>query len=223
MSASTADGEGRERRSTAPGYPPRIGLTGSVGAGKSSVARRLAERGALVIDADALARRATEDPEVLARIAAELGPGLVVDGRLDRAATARRVFGDPGARRRLEAIVHPWVRSAGAAAEAAAMAAATPPPVIVHDVPLLFENGLDAGMDATVVVDAPFAARAARLAARSGMDEAAVRARDAAQWGPAEKARRATFVIDNGGDEEALDAAVAELWPRLLEVARARP
>ncbi|MBW6457382.1 MAG: dephospho-CoA kinase, partial [Trueperaceae bacterium] len=208
MSASTADGEGRARRSTAPGYPPRIGLTGSVGAGKSSVARRLAERGALVIDADALARRATEDPGVLARIAAEVAPGLVVDGRLDRAATARRVFGDPDARRRLEAIVHPWVRRAAAAAEAAAMAAATPPPLIVHDVPLLFETGLDAGMDATVVVDAPFAVRAARLAVRSGMDEAAVRARDAAQLGPAEKAARASFVIDNGGDEGALDDAV---------------
>jgi dephospho-CoA kinase len=93
--------------------------------------------------------------------------------------------------------------------------------VIVHDVPLLFENGLDAGMDATIVVDAPFAQRAARLAARSGMDEAAVRARDAAQWAPAEKAGRATFVIDNGGDEEALDAAVAEVWPRLLGLADA--
>ena len=193
-----------------------------MGAGKSSVARRLAERGALIIDADALARRATEDPEVLARIAAEVGPDLVVDGRLDRPATARRVFDDADARRRLEAIVHPWVRRA-MAAEAAAVAAATPPPVIVHDVPLLFENGLDADMDATVVVDAPFAARAARLAARSGMDEAAVRARDDAQLDPAEKVRRATFVIDNAGDEEALDAAVAELWPRLLEAAGARP
>jgi dephospho-CoA kinase len=222
MSARTTDGEGRSRRSTAPGYPPRIGLTGSVGAGKSSVARRLAERGALVIDADALARRATEDPEVLARIAAEVGADLVVDGRLDRAATARRVFDDPDARRRLEAIVHPWVRRAGAAMEAAAVSTA-PPPMIVHDVPLLFETGLDADMDATVVVDAPFAARAARLAARSGMDEAAVRARDDAQLDPAEKARRATFVIDNGGDQEALDAAVAELWPRLLEAAGARP
>jgi dephospho-CoA kinase len=221
MSATTADGEGRARRSTPPGYPPRIGLTGSVGAGKSSVARRLAARGALVIDADVLARRATEDPEVLARIAEALGPELVAGGRLDRAATARRVFGDAEARRRLEAIVHPWVRSAAAAAEAEAMAATPPPHVIVHDVPLLFENGLDAGMDATIVVDAPFAQRAARLAARSAMDEAAVRARDAAQWGPEEKARRATFVIDNGGDEETLDAAVAELWPRLLGLADA--
>ena len=194
-----------------------------MGAGKSSVARRLAERGAWVIDADALARRATEDPEVLRRIAEALGRDLVVNGRLDRAATARRVFDDPDARRRLEAIVHPWVRSAGAAAEAAALAASPPPPLIVHDVPLLFENGLDAGMDATVVVDAPFATRAARLAARSGMGEAAVRARDAAQLDPAEKALRATFVIDNGGDERALEAAVAELWPRLLAAAGARP
>ena len=210
------------RRSTIPGYPPRIGLTGSVGAGKSSVARRLGARGALVIDADVLARRATEDPAVLERIAEALGPELLVDGRLARAATARRVFDDPAARRRLEAIVHPWVRRAMVAAEAAAMATATPAPLVVHDVPLLFENGLDADMDATVVVDAPFAQRVARLAARSGMDEAAVRARDAAQLDPAEKARRATFVIDNRGDEEDLDAAVADLWPRLLGVARAR-
>lgn len=201
-----------------PGYPPRVGLTGSVGAGKSSVARRLAARGAVVIDADALARRATDDPTVLQRVAAEIGADLVVDGRLDRAATARRVFADLAARRRLEGIVHPWVRAAAAEAEAAAVAAADPPPLIVHDVPLLFENGLDVGMDATVVVQATFATRAARLAARSGWDEGAVRARDAAQLDPGEKARRATFVVANDGDEAALDRAVADLWPRLLEV-----
>lgn len=198
------------------GYPPRVGLTGSVGAGKSSVGRRLAARGALVIDADALARRATEDPAVLARIERELGPGLLADGRLDRAATAQRVFVDDDARARLEAIVHPWVRAAAAAAEAAARAADDPPPLIVHDVPLLFENGLDAGMDATVVVTAPLATRVRRLAARSGWDEKAVRARDAAQLPDAEKVRRATFVVDNAGDEAALDDAVAALWPRLL-------
>lgn len=187
-----------------------------MGAGKSSVARRLAARGALVLDADAFARAATDDPDVLARIEAALGPGLVVAGRLDRGATAARVFVEPTARRALEAIVHPWVRAAAAAAEAAARAAAEPPPLIVHDVPLLFENGLDAGMDATVVVTAPLEARVARLAGRSGLDAAAVRARDAAQLDPAEKARRATYVLDNAGDEAALDAAVAALWPRLL-------
>ncbi|MDF1522459.1 MAG: dephospho-CoA kinase [Trueperaceae bacterium] len=202
----------------APGYPPplRLGLTGAMGAGKSSVARRLASRGARVIDADALARAATADPAVLERIAAEVGADLVADGRLDRAATAARVFADPAARQALEAIVHPWVRAAAAAEEAAARAEVPPPPVVVHDVPLLFENGLDAGMDATVVVTAPFDVRAARLAARSGLSDAAVRARDGAQMDPDEKARRATFVIDNGGAEEDLDAAVERLWGRLL-------
>jgi dephospho-CoA kinase len=194
-----------------------VGLTGAVGAGKSTVARLLADRGAFVIDADALARRATDDPDVLARVASEVGAGLVVDGRLDRGATARRVFADVAARRRLEAIVHPWVRAAAAAAEAAVRGAAVPPPLIVHDVPLLFENGLDAEMDATIVVVAPFATRLRRLAARSNWDAVALRARDAAQLEPAEKARRATYVVDNRGDEAALEAAVAELWPRLLE------
>lgn len=218
MSSATDAVDDRDQGGTVPGYPPRIGLTGGVGAGKSSVGRRLAARGALVIDADALARRATDDPRVLAAIADALGADLVVEGRLDRGATARRVFGDAAARRALEAIVHPWVRAAASAAEAAARASDTPPPLVVHDVPLLFETGRDAAMDATVVVTAPLAVRAARLAARSGWDEATVRARDAAQWDPAEKARRATFVIDNAGDAAALDAAVADLWPRLLAV-----
>jgi dephospho-CoA kinase len=197
-----------------------VGLTGAVGAGKSTVAELLAARGAFVIDADALARRATDDPEVLARLAREVGADLIVDGRLDRAATARRVFADVAARRRLESIVHPWVRAAAAAAEAAARAAAAPPPLVVHDVPLLFEGGLDAAMDATIVVRAPFAIRLERLAVRSNWDSEALRARDAAQLDSEEKARRATFVLDNGGDVAELEAAVAALWPRLLELPR---
>jgi dephospho-CoA kinase len=197
-----------------------VGLTGAVGAGKSTVAQLLAARGAFVIDADALARRATDDPEVLARLAREVGADLIVDGRLDRAATARRVFADVAARRRLEAIVHPWVRAAAAAAEAAARAMAVPPPLVVHDVPLLFEGGLDAAMDATIVVRAPFAVRLERLAARSNWDAEALRARDAAQLDSEEKARRATFVLDNAGDVATLEAAVTSLWPRLLELPR---
>lgn len=198
------------------GYPPRIGLTGSIGSGKSSVADRLAARGALVLDADAFARAATEDPEVLARIAEDLGPHLVVDGALDRSATAALVFGDAEARRALEAIIHPWVRRAAVAAEAAAVGSEPPPPLVVHEVPLLFETGLDRDMDATVAVVAPLEVRVARLQARSGLDAEAVRARDAAQMPQAEKARRASFVIDNAGSEADLDAAVADLWPRLL-------
>lgn len=198
------------------GYPPRIGLTGSIGSGKSSVAGRLAARGALVLDADAFARAATEDPDVLARISEDLGSHLVVDGALDRGATAALVFDDPEARRRLEAIVHPWVRRAASAAEAAAVATEPLPPLVVHEVPLLFETGLDREMDATVAVVAPLETRIARLRARSGLNAESVRARDAAQWPQAEKARRATFVIDNAGSEADLDAAVADLWPRLL-------
>ncbi len=210
-------GEGvRRKGATDVGYPPRIGLTGSIGSGKSSVARRLAARGALVLDADAFARAATDDPDVLARIAADLGAHLVVDGALDRPATAARVFGDASARRTLEAIVHPWVRSAATAAETAALATTPVPPLVVHEVPLLFETGLDREMDATVVVVAPLPTRIARLQARSALTVDAVRARDAAQWPQADKARRATFVIDNAGSEADLDAAVADLWPRLL-------
>ena len=194
--------------------PLRVGLTGSMGAGKSTVAAALARRGAAVIDADALARQATEEPAVLARIARELGAELVVAGRLDRTATARRVFADAAARRALEAIVHPWVRSAAAAQEAALLARPQPPPMVVHDVPLLFESGLDAAMDATVVVRAPRALREARVAARGG-DAASVRARDAAQLAPSEKAKRADFVVDNDADEAALERQVAALWTAL--------
>lgn len=185
-----------------------------MGAGKSTVAAALARRGALVIDADALARRATDDPAVLARVAAALGPALVVDGRLDRAATARLVFADEGARRALEAIVHPWVRAAADAREAAASAQPVPPVMIVHDVPLLFENDLDAGMHATVAVLAPLALREARVAARGG-DPASVRQRDAAQLPSDVKARRADFVIVNDGDEDALEREAAALWTSL--------
>ena len=194
--------------------PLRVGLTGSMGAGKSTVADALARRGAVVIDADALARRATEDPAVLRKVAAALGPELVVDGRLDRAATARKVFADAEARRALEAIVHPWVRAEAAAQEAALGARDVPPVMVVHDVPLLFESGLDAGMDATVVVSASRTVREARVAARGG-DAAGVRARDAAQAPEAEKLARASFVVRNDADEVALEREVAALWVAL--------
>lgn len=196
--------------------PPRIGLTGSIGAGKSSVAALLAARGALVIDADALARQASEDPLVLAAIAEQLGAALLVAGRLDRAATAALVFTNPTARGVLEAIIHPWVRTAAATSETLALSTNPPPPLLVHDVPLLFETGRDAAMDATLVVDAPLETRVARLLASGRFDEATVRARDAQQLPAAEKRARATFVLDNSGDRLALTAALADLWPALL-------
>ena len=194
----------------------RVGLTGNIGSGKSSVARLLLERGAALLDADALAREATHDPTVLDTIARDLGSELVVGGRLDRAATARRVFADPAARDRLNAIVHPWVRRASAERAAALERDDPAPPVIVFDVPLLYENGLERGMDAVVVVDAPLEARVRRVQARSGLEAADIRARDAAQMPLSDKVARADFVVDNGGSPEALREQVDALWPALL-------
>jgi dephospho-CoA kinase len=195
----------------------RVGVTGNIGSGKSSVARLLQQRGAALIDADALAREATEDTAVLAAIARDLGPELVRDGRLDRAATARRVFDDPLARGRLNAIVHPWVRRASARRAAALEAGDPAPAVIVFDIPLLYENGLERGMDVVVVVDAALETRLARVCARSGLDAAEVRARDGAQLPLPDKVARADFVVDNGGSPEALRDRVDALWRTLLE------
>lgn len=197
--------------------PRLIGLTGNIGSGKSTVAQLLAAKGAAVIDADALARQATEDPAVLAAIAQQLGEDLIREGKLDRAATAQRVFADPEARERLNGIVHPWVRRAMAARIDALLAASTPPPVIVLDIPLLYEGGLERTVDAVIVVNAGLPTRLARLTARGLLSADDVRARDAAQLPLAEKVRRADFVIDNEGDLDALAAQIDRLWPLLLD------
>ena len=224
-----------------PPRPLRVGLTGNIGSGKSSVARALQARGAAVIDADELAREATRDPRVLERIAQELGSEVVArsadgDAYLDRRRTAAVVFDDPRALARLNAIVHPWVRARSAELEQELTRAAQPPPVIVLDIPLLYENGLEAGLDAVVVVTAPLATRIERVVARAATragagagvvsDEAeAVAAdtarRDAAQLPLAHKAARADYVIDNSGDLTALETAVARLWDELLAQGRA--
>lgn len=196
--------------------PLRLGLTGNIGSGKSSVARLLERRGALVIDADRLAREATDDPEVVQGIAARLGRDLVVEGRLDRAATAARVFADPTALAELNAVVHPWVGARRLQLEEEALRSSRPPDVIVHDVPLLYETGLDEDVDEVVVVTAPLDTRVARVVARSGLSAAEVRARDAAQMRLEEKAARADHVINNSGDEAALERQVARLWAELL-------
>lgn len=193
-----------------------VGLTGNIGAGKSSVARLMAEMGAFVIDADDLARQATDDQAVLLQISEQLGPATVINGRLDRQAVAHAVFNDPEARSKLNAIVHPWVGAKRAELEQLALQQDPPPPMIVHDVPLLFEVGLDDAVDATVVVTAPLALRARRVARRSGLTADEVAARDASQMPQDEKAGRADFVISNAGGEAALKEEVARLWPELL-------
>ncbi len=180
----------------------RIGLTGSIGAGKSTVAQLLRARGLTVLDADEQARLVTQDPETLTLIEARF-PGVVVGGRLDRAALSARVFGQPEALAALNAIVHPRVRERMAALEAQAGSR-----VVVQDVPLLFEGGLDAQMDAVIVVDAPLPLRVGRVMARSGLTEAEVLARDARQLPADQKRARATVVIDNDRDLPHLEAQV---------------
>ncbi|MDR6219579.1 dephospho-CoA kinase [Deinococcus soli (ex Cha et al. 2016)] len=183
----------------------RIGLTGSIGAGKSTVAQLLRARGLTVLDADEQARLVTQDPEVLALLADRF-PGVVVGGTLDRAALAARVFDNPAALADLNAITHPRVRARMAALEA--QAARQGARAVVQDVPLLFEGGLDAQMDAVIVVDAPLPLRVGRVMARSGLTEAEVLARDARQLPATQKRARATVVIDNDRDLPHLEAQV---------------
>jgi len=196
--------------------PKQIGLTGNIGSGKSTVAELLVERGAALIDADALAREATRDPEVLLEIAEKVGDDLVQDGQLNRAKTAERVFGDSAARQTLNGIIHPWVRRESDRRVAEYLEQDSPPEVIVQDIPLLYENGLEQALDAVIVVDAPLELRVERVVKRSGLTSDEVRARDAAQMPLEEKVARADFVVDNSGVREATERQVAELWSELL-------
>jgi dephospho-CoA kinase len=187
----------------------RVGLTGGIGSGKSEVSRRLAALGAVVIDADRLAREVVEPgtdgyDAVLAAYGREV---VAPDGGLDRAALARIVFADEQARRRLEAIVHPRVRAEAARREAQA-AAADPAAVVVHDVPLLVESGQSNGYDVVIVVDAPDEVRLARLVHQRGMSPAEAAARLAAQATRAQRLAAADVVIDNSGSLDQLDDAV---------------
>lgn len=195
-----------------PARPRRLGLTGSIGAGKSTVAGLLRERGLTVLDADEQAREVTRDPAVLAEIGAAF-PGVVRGGVLDRAALAAVAFGDPTRLARLNAITHPRVRARMLALEEAA--AARREAWTVQDVPLLFEGGLEAQMDAVLLVDAPLEVRVERVTARSGLSAEEVRARDARQMSAAEKRGRATLVLDNTGDLAALEAQVDAALARL--------
>ena len=188
----------------------QIGLTGGIGSGKSTAAGRFAELGALVIDADALAREVVEPgTEGLAAVVAEFGE-QVLDGagRLDRPALARVVFGDDAARGRLNAILHPRIR-----ARAAELIAAAPPgTVVVQDVPLLVETGQSGPYDLVVVVEAPDELRLRRLGRDRGMPAEEVRARMAAQATDEQRRAAADVVLVNDGTPEDLRAKVDALW-----------
>ena len=192
----------------------RVGLTGGIGAGKSSVASVFRERGALVIDADVLAREALAAGSAGARAVAAQWPQVVdAAGTVDRAALARIVFDDPAARDRLNAIVHPEVRARAAELERGA----PPGTIVVHDVPLLFEGEYWRSCDVTVLVVAPLEARVRRTVARGGIDRAHVLDRMRAQIDPDEARRRATIVIENDGDLAALRARAEAVYDELVE------
>ncbi|MDP9392228.1 MAG: dephospho-CoA kinase [Actinomycetota bacterium] len=198
----------------------RVGLTGGIGAGKSAVAARLAELGAVVVDADVLAREAVEPGSAgLAEVVETFGPEVLNDtGSLDRAAMARRVFVDPAARARLEAIVHPRVRRRAAQIEAAAGPAA----VVVHDIPLLVETGQADRFDVVVVVDVPPDVQLRRLVRQRGMSEDEARDRIAAQARREQRLAAADVVIDNTGTCEDLRHRVTEVFEQLRSSALRR-
>jgi dephospho-CoA kinase len=196
--------------------PKHIGITGNIGSGKSTVAQMLVEKGAALIDADALARAATQDEEVLGQIANKLGKDLIVNGKLDRAKTAELVFNNPEARLILNSIVHPWVRQKSAERVQELFASASPPPVILQDIPLLFENGLEKNLDGVIVVYAPLELRLSRVVARSNMSAEDFYARDKSQMPLEEKVKRATYVIDNSGELGALQHQVNKVWGEMI-------
>lgn len=195
-----------------------VGLTGGIGSGKSTVAAMLAARGAVVVDADRIAREIVEPGEpTLAAVVERFGDAVLTpDGRLDRPALAALVFHDPVALSDLNAIMHPVI----ATRSAALIAAAPDDAVVVHDTPLLVEQGLDDAYDVVVVVDASDEIRVERLVRLRGMSEVDARARMAAQATRDERLAAADFVIENEGNEAALSAQVDFLWEELVSAAQ---
>ncbi|MFE9958653.1 dephospho-CoA kinase [Micromonospora sp. NPDC005299] len=197
----------------------KVGLTGGIGSGKSAVSSRLAALGAVIVDADRIAREVVAPgSEVLAEIVETFSDRVLdADGALDRAALGAVVFGDEAARRRLEAITHPRVR----ARTAALVAAAPPDAVVVNDVPLLVEVGLAPTYHLVLVVQAAVTTRLERLARDRGMDRAEAERRIAAQADDARRQAAADVLLGNDGTLADLHAAVDALWHgRLLPYER---
>ncbi len=192
----------------------RVGLTGGIGAGKSTVAKMLASHGAVIVDSDAIARDVVAPGTPgLAEIVGAFGPGVLrADGSLDRPGLGRIVFNDADALGRLEQITHP--RIAGESARLIAEAEAAGAPVLVHDIPLLVENGLPETFDAVIVVEAPDELRLERLAERGLPREQALE-RMRAQATDEQRRRAATHLIINAGSTAELRARVDEVWAAL--------
>jgi dephospho-CoA kinase len=198
----------------------RVGLTGGIGAGKSEVSRRLALLGAVVIDADAIAREVVAPGTAgLERVIEAFGAQLLLpDGSLDRERLGEIVFSDQARLAALNAIVHPLVGRRMTDLESSAAADA----IVVHDVPLIAENNLAAGFDLVVVVDAPAALQLDRLVRRRGMTAERATARMAAQASREQRLAIADLVIDNSATLAELDRQVGDLWAELRRRARQR-
>ena len=195
-----------------------IGLTGGIGAGKSTVADLFARLGATVIDTDLIAREIVIPPSaVLDALASEFGLTILrSDGSLDRKALAAAVFGDPARVERLNAITHPAIRARTLELIAAQPAGAR----IIVVVPLLFQSGFDKFCDKTISVVVPAGERRKRLMTRDGAAAEEVEARMAAQLPDSEYERRADFVIGNDGDRSALEREVQSVWSKLKNSSR---
>ncbi len=191
----------------------RIGLTGGIASGKSTVARKLEQLGAVTIDADVLARDVVAlGTEGLKAVVARFGDSvLAADGSLDRRALARIIFADPQARADLNAIIHPLVRERAIELEAAAPAGS----VVVHVIPLLVETGQQDKFDAVVVVDTTVEEQLRRLTRRDGLTRAEAEQRVAAQASREERLGAATHVIDSSGPVRETMRQVGELWRSL--------
>ena len=198
-----------------------VGLTGGIAAGKSAVARVLQERGALLVDSDALARLVLEKgTDGLAAVRDEFGDRVITaDGELDRVEMARIVFGDEGARQRLNRIVHPRIR----AAARRIVAEAGPDAVVVQDVPLLVETGQQDAFDLVIVVEAPLEERLRRMVEDRGMTPEDAQARIDAQATDEQRRAAADVVIVNDADLERLASVANQVWDRFLAPDAAEP
>lgn len=203
----------------------RIGLTGGIGAGKSTVARLLADRGAEIIDADVIAREVVAPGEPLLEALAEAFGAEIIDpdGRLDRARLAAAAFADAESTARLDALMHPVIRDRTAQRFAASAAE-----VVVHDVPLLVENRMEVGYHLSLLVDVPATVRLDRLVETRGMDRADAQARIARQADDEQRRAACDVIIDNAGARADTAAAVDRLWtgrlaPFAANLAAGRP
>jgi dephospho-CoA kinase len=199
---------------------PVIGITGGIGAGKSTVGRLFGREGCAVIDADALSHDVIQTEEVKAQLRDWLGPGVfAADGTVDRRAVAREVFGDAGRVRRLNGLIHPRV---GARRDALMGGYLADPAVraVVWDTPLLREAGLDRDCDAVVHIDAPFELRLARVRGKRGWTAEELSRREKLQFPLDKKAELADYCIDNSGDEASSLRQIQRVLSHLLATSR---